>query len=123
MNEAVTLVLTGLAGVVLGVVFFGGLWWTVRKGLASKRPALWFVGSVLVRTGIVLGGFYLVSGGRLERLLACLLGLVIARFGVTFLMRPRPCHQAPARQTGLSRQAGPTSDPPIGPEREAHHAS
>jgi F1F0 ATPase subunit 2 len=25
--------------VLLGVIFFGGLWWTVRKGLSSKRPA------------------------------------------------------------------------------------
>jgi hypothetical protein len=32
MNETVILVLAGSAGVLLGVFFFGGLWWTVRKG-------------------------------------------------------------------------------------------
>jgi hypothetical protein len=42
MNETVILVLAGSAGVLLGVFFFGGLWWTVRRGLSSKRPALCF---------------------------------------------------------------------------------
>jgi hypothetical protein len=32
MNETVILVLAGCAGVLLGAIFFGGLWWTVQKG-------------------------------------------------------------------------------------------
>jgi F1F0 ATPase subunit 2 len=87
MNETVLLVVAGSTGVVLGAVFFGGLWWTVRKGISSPRPALWFVGSMLLRTGIVLAGFYFVGGGQWERLLACLLGFVIARFVVMRLTR------------------------------------
>ena len=31
MNETLALVLAWLAGGVLGAIFFGGLWWTVRK--------------------------------------------------------------------------------------------
>ena len=38
-----------IPGLVLGGVFFGGLWWTVQKGFASPRPALWFLGSLLLR--------------------------------------------------------------------------
>ncbi len=87
MNEALMLVVAGAAGLVLGAVFFGGLWWTVRKGFSSAQPALWFVGSMLLRTGIVLAGFYFVGGGQWQRLLACLLGFVIARFLVTRLTR------------------------------------
>ena len=45
----------------LGAIFFGGLWWTVRKGVASRRPALWFLGSLLLRTSIALAGFYVVA--------------------------------------------------------------
>jgi F1F0 ATPase subunit 2 len=71
----------------LGVFFFGGLWWTVRRGLSSKRPASLFLGSLLLRTSIILAGFYFVSGGHWDRLLACLLGFVIARFLVTRLTR------------------------------------
>ena len=42
MNEPLTLVLALAAGGVLGAIFFGGLWWTVRKGVSSPQPALWF---------------------------------------------------------------------------------
>ena len=87
VNETVILVLAGSAGVLLGVFFFGGLWWTVRRGLASKRPASLFLGSLLLRTSIILAGFYVVSGGHWDRLLACLLGFVIARLIVTRLTR------------------------------------
>ena len=87
MNEALSLVLAWMTGVLLGAVFFGGLWWTVRRGLSSKRPVFWFLGSLLLRTSIILAGFYVVSGGHWERLLACLFGFVIARFIVTRLTR------------------------------------
>lgn len=79
MNEPMTLILIGIAGAGLGVIFFGGLWWTVRQGMASARPALWFLGSLLVRMGLVLGGFYFVGAGDWKRLLACLAGFIAAR--------------------------------------------
>jgi F1F0 ATPase subunit 2 len=92
MSEMGILLLCGGAGILLGVSFFGGLWWTVRRGLASKRPALWFLGSLLLRTGIVLAGIYFVSGGRWDGLLACLAGFIIARFIVTRLVSLRVEH-------------------------------
>ena len=87
MNDPLPLLLAGAAGLVLGAIFFGGLWWTVRKGLSSRQPALWFFGSMLLRMGIALAGFYFVGRGDWRRLLACLLGFVIARFVVTWLTR------------------------------------
>ena len=53
--------LAALAGLLLGIFFFGGLWWTIQKGLSSNHPGLWFFGSLIVRTGVVLIGFYLVA--------------------------------------------------------------
>ena len=87
MNEIMTLTLAWMAGVLLGAIFFGGLWWTVRKGVSSKQPALWFLGSMLLRMGIALAGFYFVSGRDWERLLMCLLGFLMARMLVTWLTR------------------------------------
>jgi F1F0 ATPase subunit 2 len=87
MNETLSLVLALGTGVLLGAMFFGGLWWTVQKGVSSKRPALWFFGSLLLRTSIALTGFYFIARGHWERLLVCLLGFVIARFIVTRLTR------------------------------------
>ena len=88
MNEMSLLALALSAGLLLGAIFFGGLWWTVRKGASSEQPAFWFLGSLLLRMSIALAGFYLVSGGHWERLLVCLVGFVIARLVVMRLTRP-----------------------------------
>ena len=88
MSEPLPLVIAWLAGGALGGLFFGGLWWTVRKGVSSPRPVLWFFGSLLLRTGMTLAGFYFVSGGHWERLLLCLVGFVMARLVITRLTRP-----------------------------------
>ena len=87
MNDALSLASALMTGVLLGAFFFGGLWWTVRKAVSSKQPALWFLGSMLLRTGIVLSGFYFVSGADWKRLLASLLGFIIARLVVIRLTR------------------------------------
>ena len=96
MNETLTLVLASVAGVLLGALFFGGLWWTVQKGVSSKQPARWFFGSLLLRMSVALAGFYVVSGGHWKRLLACLLGFVMARLIVMRLTRAveKPAHLA-----------------------------
>ncbi len=96
MNEPLMFALAAVAGVALGVIFFGGLWWTVRKGMTSSQPALLFLGSLLLRTSLVLAGFYFVGRGAWERLLACLIGFIIARFIVVRLTRPAVAHPEPA---------------------------
>lgn len=55
MNETLRLVPVLVTGVLLGGMFYGGLWWTVRKGVSSQRPALWFFGSLLLRMSIEIG--------------------------------------------------------------------
>lgn len=81
-TEIFNWILTLLAGILLGGFFFGGLWYTIQKGLTAKYPAVWFLGSMLVRTGVVLTGFYFTSGGKWERMVAALIGFIIARFVV-----------------------------------------
>ena len=103
MNEALTLVLASVAGVLLGALFFGGLWWTVRKGVSSTWPTFWFFGSLWLRMGITLAGFHLVAGGHWERLLACLLGFFIARRVVMRLTR------AAEKQARLAQEVGHAS--------------
>lgn len=83
MSETLMLLLVIMAGFILGLQFFGGLWWTVHRGLSSRRPTLWFTGSLVLRTTIVLAGLYLVAGDDWQRLLLCLFGFMIARVIVT----------------------------------------
>ena len=87
MNNFLILALTLVAGLLLGAIFFGGLWWTVRKGVSSKHPALWFLGSMVLRMSIVLAGFYFVGQADWHRLVVCLLGFIIARYIVMRLTR------------------------------------
>jgi F1F0 ATPase subunit 2 len=94
MNELCPVLLAALAGLALGAGFFAGLWWTVRRGLASPRPALWFFCSLLVRLSLTLAGFYGVAGDDWRRLLACLLGFLLARLLVARLTRATPATEA-----------------------------
>jgi F1F0 ATPase subunit 2 len=82
MNTIITLALIFLAGLLLGTLFFGLLWLTVKKVKTSKMPALLFLGSFLTRFGLVLAGFYLVGFGDYKRVLMCLSGFIVARFMV-----------------------------------------
>jgi F1F0 ATPase subunit 2 len=88
MTDAVVFALALLAGLALGAMFFGGLYWTIRQAMSSKRPALWFVASVALRTSSALAGFYLVGHDHWQRLLACLLGFFLARLTTQWLTRP-----------------------------------
>jgi F1F0 ATPase subunit 2 len=85
MNDVFAQIGAGFAGLAVGFLFFGGLWWTVRKGVASTRPATWFLGSLLLRMSATLAGFYFVGRGHWERMLLCGLGFLIARFILIWL--------------------------------------
>lgn len=95
MNDIAMMMLASLAGGALGAMFFGGLWWTVRRGAASPRPVRWFLGSLLARMSIAMAGFYVIGNGDWQRLLACLVGFIAARMVVTRCVR-RPVEHCDA---------------------------
>jgi len=88
MNEIVFMILAFVAGLVIGTIFFGGLWFTVKKGITSKKPTLLFFFSFVLRTGIALIGFYYISQNIWQRFLICLVGFVIARFIIALITKP-----------------------------------
>ncbi len=71
------------AGVTLGVLFYGGLWITVRWLATTRYPIPVTLGSLLVRMVMVLTGLLLVARGRWQNVLACLAGLLIGRLAVS----------------------------------------
>jgi F1F0 ATPase subunit 2 len=83
MKEVSFIFLVFGAGIVLGIFFFGGLWWTTRRALHSKHPALWFIGSLFVRVSITMAGFYYVTNQKFEFIMVCLLGFILARALIT----------------------------------------
>lgn len=98
MSEWPALALAWMLGTGLGTMFFGGLWWTVRQVLTSKRPALYLLASMILRTSMALIGFYFIGHEDWRHLIACLVGFIMARLVVTWLTRPpeqtRPAPEA-----------------------------
>lgn len=60
MNEVVQFVTPFIVGVLLGAVYFVGLWWTVRSLPEVRHPWFTYFGSLAVRLLVVLAGFYLL---------------------------------------------------------------
>ena len=102
MSDLPDLTLAFVAGALLGAFFFGGLWWTVQKAITSEQPAIWFLGSLLLRTCLILTGFYLVAQGHWSRVVACLLGFLVARLLVVRRLS-RPTAKGPIE---LETEAG-----------------
>ena len=68
-----------ITGGLLALLYFSGLWWTVKRIPGSGRPGLLMLASLIVRLGVVLAGFYLVMSIDTAAVLACLAGFFITR--------------------------------------------
>ncbi len=86
--SAINLSLSALAGLLLGLFYFGGLWLTVRKIPGSGNPGILMLGSFVVRLLVTLCGMYLVMDGKWERLVVCLAGFLLMRIVLTRLLGP-----------------------------------
>jgi len=83
MSDAGLLALCGLAGVALGIAYFAGLWWTVRRAVSSRRPAAWFAASFAVRAVLAGAVFWVVAGNGAAALLLSLAGFILVRVVAT----------------------------------------
>jgi F1F0 ATPase subunit 2 len=90
------IVLSFPAGLLLGVFFFGGLWWTVTKLSTIRRPAILFIGSFLLRTAVVMAGFFILLMQGLPNLLAALGGYLVARMWCIHTFKPQESNSGQA---------------------------
>ncbi|MEZ5584414.1 MAG: ATP synthase subunit I [Candidatus Competibacteraceae bacterium] len=90
MTEIITWVLAALGGAVLGLFYFAGLWFTLRRLPGHPHPALWVIGSFILRLAVSLAGFYMILGSdrNLTRLGIALLAFLVARVALTRWLRP-----------------------------------
>ena len=86
--DAVTLIVAFAAGCLVGLGYFGLLWWTVRRIPTARRPGLLLVGSLVGRLAASLTAFYVVMDGRWECLFACLAGFLVVRQVMIGRLRP-----------------------------------
>ena len=83
MNDALVYLLAVLAGGAGSLLYFGGLWWTVRKMADSARPHLLLLSSFLVRAALMLALFFAVGRAGLAALALAILTFILTRFLLT----------------------------------------
>ncbi len=71
------------AGACLGLLFCGGLWLTLQRLPASRHPYLLTLGSLVLRTVLVLGGVWLCANGRPWRIAVVMAGFVVVQLLTT----------------------------------------
>lgn len=74
-------------GVLLGVFYFAGLWWTVRRLGSSHYIAPLFLFSMLFRISVVMVSFYVFLGNDWRTLLLGLLGFFVLLLFATGIIR------------------------------------
>jgi F1F0 ATPase subunit 2 len=79
MTDLLAFTLAFLTGAVLGFIFYGGLWLTVRKVVTAKRQPLWLPASLFVRILITFAGFFIICGANHKNFAACVAGFIFAR--------------------------------------------
>lgn len=67
------------AGLGLGLVYFGGLWWTSRRIARAAWPQAFYFVSFALRMALLLGGIWLVTGARAATTALCLVGVLVGR--------------------------------------------
>jgi len=91
-----------LAGFLLGIFFFWGLWWSVRASIFSRWPDCLFLFGLVLRCAIAIFTFYSVAQAGWQKLVTCLVGFVLARFVIErmTLIPPEEADEAAAQRTG-----------------------
>lgn len=78
-----------VAGIVLSLLFFGGLWWTVRRVEEHEHPAGLVFSSFVVRTTVVLAAFYSLGQWRWEAMAVAAAAFIVTRFLLTRALGPQ----------------------------------
>lgn len=79
MVDWVEIGLSTFSGTALGLLYFGGLWWTVARIQTSDSPVAIYLTSLLLRNAIALSGLFLILQVGVIPMLAALIGFIGAR--------------------------------------------
>ena len=88
MNELIAILISISSGIILGMVYFGGLWLTLQRVRTTKQPALLTLASFMGRSALCILGFYLISGIGLRGLALCLAGFVLVKIALIRMLGP-----------------------------------
>ena len=80
-----------LWGAILGLIYFGGLWLTVRRLMTVKHQAILMLCSFVVRNALMVIGFFPVIKQGWQYALICLAGFTVVRFIMIRRINVRSC--------------------------------
>lgn len=105
MSGLIPYIGTFIAGLLLGMLFFGGLWLTLNGLERSCHPALRLLASLLVRVTLVLIGFYAIAQlDAWQHLLMALAGFIASRWWMTRRLQAISHKSVPARLTHSKKE-------------------
>ena len=110
MNEFGPPLALFVLGLFLAVVYFGGLWWTLRRLATTRRPGMLLTASTILRLAVVIAVLALLVTDDWRDFFIALAGFLTGRvlLGRWFLHSP-PAANA-AHHTGAS--GGPADSEP-----------
>jgi F1F0 ATPase subunit 2 len=79
MNTLLTISISFLAGILLGVFYFLGIWYTVIKTAIQRKSVVYLILSFLVRVFTLLICFYFIVQGGVILLISALVGFILGR--------------------------------------------
>lgn len=86
-------------GVLLGGLYFGGLWWTVGRMPQARHPLNLYFGSLIVRQVLLLAAFFgLLSYSGWPQLVAVLVGFAATRLLLVRLIGQASGGELPQRE-------------------------
>ena len=79
-NSDLIAILIGLAaGCLLGLVYFGGLWWTTRQLSSTPHPGPFVMASFVTRLGVLAAGLFATAQLGVASLGMAVVGLLFVR--------------------------------------------
>ena len=87
MSDAAVWLGAALAGALLGLAYFAGLWWTVQRAGRARHPAALVAASFVVRAALAVTALLLIMAGDVVRLLVALAAFLAVRTVVLWRVR------------------------------------
>ncbi|PWN05989.1 ATP synthase subunit I [Rhodohalobacter mucosus] len=89
-----------LSGIILSLIFFGGLWYTLKHMENWRRQWILVAGSFIVRNAIVLAAFYFLILQHWSALVAAFIAFMITR-QVVVRLTASPENQTTVKSHGI----------------------
>lgn len=118
VSDWIPYVFVFVAGMGIGLFYYGGLWLTLSGLVNSRQPSLLVAGSFIGRLAISLGLFYWIADGRFLRIITAVAAFVIMRLLLTFIIGAKPPARGAKEHLPRSPVAEPVLRPDLSPRRK-----